>query len=97
MVLPLKTQFHLIETPPYRVTAKYSVREDEGAVEVWRLIIEEFSPVLSDEGGAVVVSGWEKILRTKKTNTTEDLIEETIVRDAWRLRQGLREDIKERI
>ena len=95
--MPLKAQYHLIETPPYTVTAQYSVREEADAVEVWRLTIEEFSPVLSDEGGATVVSGWEKILRTKKTNTTEDLIEETIVRDAWRLRQGLREDIKERI
>lgn len=97
MVLPLKTQFHLIETPPYRVTAKYSVREDEDAVEVWRLTIEEFSPVLSDEGGATVVSGWEKILRVKNTNNTGCVIDETIIRDAWRLRQGLREDLKERI
>jgi len=95
--MPLKAQYHLIETPPYTVTAQYSVREDEDAVEVWRIIFEEFTPIFSEEGGAMVVSGWEKILRTKKTNTTEDLIEETIVRDAWRLRQGLREDIKEMI
>ena len=95
--MPLKAQYHLIDTPPYTVTAQYSVREDEDAVEVWRIIFEEFTPIFSEEGGAMVVSGWEKILRTKKTNTTEDLIEETIVRDAWRLHQGLREDINERI
>ena len=95
--MPLKTHFHLIETPPYTVTVKYSVREEADAVEVWRIISEEFTPLLSEEGGAMVVSGWEKILRMKKTNTTEDIIEETIVRDAWRLRQGLREDINERI
>lgn len=97
MVAVIRETFTLLDTPTYTVQAQYSVDEKDDAVEVWRVLIEEFTPHYNTQGGASVVSGWEKLLRVKKGNTTNDQVEETIVRDAWRLRQSLRDEFKEKL
>lgn len=91
--------FTILETPVYTLHAHYRVDDKGGEVEVWRVFSEEFQPLYNDDGigAASIVSDWEKILRTKKTNNTTDLVEETIIRDVWRLKRSLREEFQNTI
>lgn len=80
----------LVDTPIYRAYAHYSVDDKGDAVEVWRTISEEFTPIHADGAGCSATGEWEKILRRKKDNRVGVDVDRVIRTDSWRLQHSTR-------